>query len=77
MTTPTNSQPNTPQANLCPLCGEENRCAITAGDDPASCWCQAPEIEFTEAMKAAVPSHLRLSACLCPACISALASRTE
>lgn len=76
MTTPPDSRPLNPQASHCPLCGGENRCAITAGKDPASCWCQAPDLEFTEAMKAAVPSHLRLSACICARCISQLASET-
>ncbi|WP_413231737.1 cysteine-rich CWC family protein [Marinobacter sp.] len=69
MHSPSHHAPCNAEAAHCPLCGQENRCAVTAGREPASCWCFAPDIEFTEAVKAAIPPAKRLTACLCADCV--------
>ncbi|WP_116368549.1 cysteine-rich CWC family protein [Parahaliea mediterranea] len=57
-------RPNT--AIYCPLCGGDNRCALTRGGGIEDCWCAAATID--RAALAAVPPDARGQACLCPAC---------
>ncbi len=61
-----------PNAITCPICGRENQCAVTIGQDPSNCWCFAPEITVGEAVVAAVPLAKRRTACVCADCISRL-----
>ncbi|WP_442915244.1 cysteine-rich CWC family protein [Marinobacter sp. SS21] len=56
----------------CPICGQENQCAVTAGKNPASCWCFAPDITVGDAVTAAVPTAKKRTACVCADCISRL-----
>ena len=53
-------------AIYCPLCGADNRCAVTRGGDIADCWCAAATID--RAALAAVPPDKQGTSCLCPAC---------
>ncbi|BBL26512.1 cysteine-rich CWC family protein [Comamonas terrigena] len=50
----------------CPLCGQSNQCAITAGLAPESCWCMGADIA-PDAL-AAIPEAQRRQSCLCPRC---------
>ncbi|WP_284409431.1 cysteine-rich CWC family protein [Acidovorax sp. SUPP3334] len=50
----------------CPLCGQRNACAITAGAPAADCWCMAAPVS-PEALARLAPAQ-RGVACLCPAC---------
>lgn len=50
----------------CPLCGQSNQCAITAGLAPESCWCMTTDI--APAALAAIPEAQRRQSCLCPRC---------
>ncbi|MFT7406034.1 cysteine-rich CWC family protein [Zhongshania sp.] len=29
----------------CPLCEQDNQCAVAAGNKPSNCWCMAVKIE--------------------------------
>jgi len=55
---------------LCPLCGEQNRCAMEVaretGEPQAPCWCMAAD--FRNAPLAAVPQETRGKACICARC---------
>ena len=53
-------------ASCCPLCGQANQCAITAGMPPESCWCMQTPVS-KEAL-ARLPAGARGKACICPAC---------
>ncbi|MDR2327291.1 MAG: cysteine-rich CWC family protein [Acidovorax sp.] len=50
----------------CPLCGQSNQCAISAGLAAESCWCMTADI--AAAALAAIPEAQRRQACLCPRC---------
>ncbi|MFV0276857.1 MAG: sulfate transporter CysZ [Parahaliea sp.] len=56
--------PNT--AAHCPLCGDDNHCAVERGTGIGQCWCATAPIG--RAALAAVPIHQRRRACLCPSC---------
>ncbi|MAD45109.1 MAG: hypothetical protein CMI02_00770 [Oceanospirillaceae bacterium] len=69
---------NNPPAGHCPLCGGSNDCAVSAGQDPASCWCFAPDVVFSPAVKqaaqqardsAAGAAEYSPLACICRACV--------
>ncbi len=51
--------PDTIDATRCPLCGEQNRCAMEVaretGEPQAPCWCMAAD--FRNAPLAAVPQE--------------------
>ena len=53
-------------ASTCPLCGQANQCAITAGLPAESCWCMQEPVS-REAL-AQLPAEARGKACICPAC---------
>lgn len=50
----------------CPLCGQANQCAITAGLLPESCWCMQTPV--SQDALAQLPSEARGKACICPVC---------
>ncbi len=52
--------------NLCPLCGQDNGCAIAAGRPPESCWCQGATI--AQGALDALPVSERGVRCICPEC---------
>jgi predicted Fe-S protein YdhL (DUF1289 family) len=54
------------RAQNCPLCGQDNRCAMVRGSSP--CWCA--EATIPAEVLAAIPSDLRGVACVCPRCAS-------
>ena len=57
-------------ATHCPLCGEENRCAMETaretGQPQPPCWCMAAD--FGKAPFAALPQASRGKACMCARC---------
>lgn len=53
-------------ASLCPLCGQQNECAIVAGRPAQACWCMAARIPAE--VLAAIPPAARGTACVCPGC---------
>jgi len=50
----------------CPVCGDDNTCAVAAGKDPQSCWCWQTQIS-APALDA-IPAEAKGRVCLCPAC---------
>ncbi|MDR0214649.1 MAG: cysteine-rich CWC family protein [Comamonas sp.] len=50
----------------CPLCGQANQCAISAGLPPESCWCMQTRV--SQNALARLPSEARGKSCICPAC---------
>lgn len=53
-------------AGKCPLCGQDNQCAIAAGQSPESCWCMSAKLSASAL--AALPEAERGVRCICPAC---------
>lgn len=54
----------------CPLCGENNQCAVTLGQDPSTCWCHQPEIVIDKTLLAKIPQAARGKACICQQCVA-------
>jgi len=52
-------------ASTCPLCGNDNQCAIAGGRPVEDCWCWSATIDAQARTKAAATANER---CLCPAC---------
>jgi hypothetical protein len=64
---------SSPLASRCPLCGENNGCAVQAGNDPAGCWCMSARIP--KALLEQVPPAQRGKACVCQSCVEAYKSK--
>ena len=62
--------PAAPQASLCPLCGQPNRCAMEVeretGVVQGPCWCT--RVDFSAELLARVPPQAQRLACICSAC---------
>jgi hypothetical protein len=67
---------DTIDATRCPLCGEENRCAMEVaretGEVQPPCWCMASD--FRNAPLAALPKASRGKACICNRCAAGTAA---
>ncbi|MFK8047768.1 MAG: cysteine-rich CWC family protein [Halioglobus sp.] len=50
----------------CPLCGEQNLCAMSAGQELSDCWCK--NVEFNPDTLLAVPAKMQGKVCICKAC---------
>ncbi|MDO4593674.1 MAG: cysteine-rich CWC family protein [Comamonadaceae bacterium] len=55
-----------PNPLRCPLCGQDNQCAVAAGLPAESCWCMQTRIA-PQALER-LPEAQRAKACICPAC---------
>ncbi|HNZ91839.1 MAG TPA: cysteine-rich CWC family protein [Acidovorax sp.] len=55
-----------PETRRCPLCGQDNQCAMVCGQPTETCWCMTAPVSPTAL--AAIPDALRGFTCLCPAC---------
>ena len=59
-----------PDPNLCPLCGQANRCAMEAqkasSQPQLPCWCT--QVDFGAELLARVPEQARRLACICERC---------
>ena len=59
-----------PDPSRCPLCGEENRCAMEiareTGEAQSACWCM--NADFSADLLDRVPSATRRLACICARC---------
>lgn len=51
----------------CPICGEDNHCAIVKGQDPLSCWCMTTKVP--KALLETVPAESRRQSCVCKKCV--------
>jgi len=60
------STPAAPWAQTCPLCGQDNRCAVAQGLPAPQCWCMQARID-PAALEALAPQE-RGQRCLCAAC---------
>lgn len=80
------SAPVVVDASRCPLCQQDNRCAMVQAqregrDPPADCWCV--HVTFGVELLARVPEQARRQACICHVCataqqpMSALLSNTD
>jgi len=62
-----------PAANLCPLCGQPNRCANElereTGVAQPPCWCT--RARFSAELLERVPPQARRLACICATCAGA------
>jgi hypothetical protein len=59
-------------ANVCPLCGEHNQCAMelakTTGEPVTECWCVS--VAFSEKLLSKVPPEALNQVCICQKCAS-------
>lgn len=55
---------------LCPLCGKDNLCAVTLGQDPSNCWCHQPDMVIDKILLAKIPHAARGKACICQKCVA-------
>ena len=59
-----------PSPDLCPLCGQPNRCAMEiereTGVKQEACWCT--QVAFGPELLARVPAEAQRRACICAAC---------
>lgn len=57
-------------ASTCPLCGQENQCALeierATGLKQGPCWCT--QVDFSADLLARVPQPAQRQACICAAC---------
>lgn len=51
----------------CPICGQDNHCAVVNGKDPISCWCMTTEVP--DALLKTVPEESKGQSCICRSCI--------
>ena len=57
--------PQDAPANLCPLCGNDNQCAIAAGREPETCWCWSANLDPVARERAADTADQQ---CICAHC---------
>ncbi|MBB5188161.1 MULTISPECIES: cysteine-rich CWC family protein [Zhongshania] len=50
----------------CPLCGQNNQCAVAAGSAPSNCWCMTATLDTAAKQQAA--SLAGPQRCICAAC---------
>ena len=51
---------------ICPLCGADNQCAMSADRPVESCWCAS--VHISAATLAAIPPEDVGRRCICPSC---------
>ncbi|WP_159884159.1 cysteine-rich CWC family protein [Paenibacillus puerhi] len=54
------------RADTCPLCGQDNRCAIEQGEKIDACWCYRASIP--QELRQQIPDSLHGKSCVCPVC---------
>ncbi|WP_296981273.1 MULTISPECIES: cysteine-rich CWC family protein [unclassified Thalassolituus] len=63
---------NNVSGRQCPLCGADNGCAVSAGKDPASCWCFAADVVIPASARTAVAADRQPgqedASCICQHC---------
>ncbi len=58
-----------PDPLICPLCGKPNSCInLGAKDIHKTCWCNDPNIHFSNELLEQIPADKRRKACVCRAC---------
>ncbi|HSV54206.1 MAG TPA: cysteine-rich CWC family protein [Burkholderiaceae bacterium] len=66
--------PTAPDPSRCPICGQENRCAMEiereTGAKQPPCWCT--QVDFNHAVLERIPPQARRMACVCQACATSL-----
>ena len=53
-------------AQQCPLCGQNNRCAVAQGLPAEQCWCMTASLDRSALDR--IPPAERGLRCICPAC---------
>jgi len=70
---PTSATPQTPQASLCPICGQPNLCTMEAeratGITQPPCWCT--QVTISQTVLDRIPAAARNTACVCATCVAA------
>ncbi|MEK8130085.1 cysteine-rich CWC family protein [Paenibacillus filicis] len=56
-----------PEASRCPLCGQDNQCALLQGKQVEACWCWKASIP--KGLLERISDPLRGRACVCPSCV--------
>lgn len=51
----------------CPICGKLNSCAVTLGENPATCWCMNTPIP--KGLLNQIPNEYRNISCVCKSCV--------
>jgi hypothetical protein len=59
----------------CPICGNENECAMAANPGASECWCFTAQVS-EDALKA-IPEEARGQVCICPRCAAPLPSAPD
>lgn len=62
-------EPTAASGSICPLCGQNNGCAVHAGKDPAACWCMT--VKVPPGLLEKIPPERRGQACVCQNCVKA------
>ncbi|MCW8883984.1 MAG: cysteine-rich CWC family protein [Motiliproteus sp.] len=61
----------------CPLCGEENSCAMASNNSNSEtpCWCFSDKVP--EALLKQLPPHQRGKVCVCRRCVDSFKSQQQ
>ena len=51
----------------CPICGEQNQCAMAADPEATECWCESAI--FPQDLLKRLPVHAVRRVCICQRCI--------
>jgi hypothetical protein len=54
------------QQNLCPLCEQDNRCALSADRNAGNCWCQ--QQQFSQQLVKQANATSEQPRCICQRC---------
>lgn len=57
-------------AVICPLCGNDNKCDVTAVINGGTCWCMAGEQRFPRELLELVAPDQRGQSCICQSCLN-------
>ncbi|MDD8060042.1 cysteine-rich CWC family protein [Shewanella metallivivens] len=67
-------------ARLCPICHQQNACAMALGQDIGRCWCADSSYNAVELIKQYVTTYpdntIRSDQCVCVSCLSQIAQNT-
>ncbi|ANE48710.1 hypothetical protein SY83_03755 [Paenibacillus swuensis] len=61
-----------PEARICPLCSQDNKCEVESGAE--SCWCMREK--FPEELMEQVPPDQNGKVCICEKCLKSFVMET-
>lgn len=70
-----NTQSSMNDGSLCPICHQENHCAMVAGKDPATCWCHHTAVP--QQLLEQIPPENRGISCVCKDCVDRFNERVQ